>query len=248
MKIIISPTKQMTNDQDFFFPESQPIFLTQTKKIFNQLVTLSYSEAKKMWHCSDKLAQENYERLHEFGFNTQTAPAIMSYKGIQYQYMAPDLLTKPALEYLQEHVRILSGFYGILRPFDAIIPYRLEMQAPLAVEESTNLYKFWGNQIYEALDFSNHPVVNLASKEYSKAITPFLKETDQLINIHFYHVVDDKLKVKATIAKMARGEMVRYLAENQVTTLEGIKNFEHPHYHFSAEHSTDNAFVFIFQE
>lgn len=248
MKIIISPTKQMTNDQDFFFPDSSPQFLPQTKQILSELKKLSYEEAKNLWHCSDKLAQENYERLQQMALEKRTTPAIMSYKGLQYQYMAPDLFTKSALTYLQDHVRILSGFYGVLRPFDGIVPYRLEMQAPLSVANKKNLYAFWHQRIYEALEFNKGPVINLASKEYSKAITPYLKKTDQLIEISFAQEIEGKLKVKATLAKIARGEMVRFLAEQHITTIEEIKQFDHPNYQYSHEHSTDQKLVFLYQE
>ncbi len=248
MKIIISPTKQMTTEEDFFLPESTPLFLEATQEILATLQQLSFEELKKIWKCSDKLAIENFERLKQTNLIKHTAPAIMSYKGIQYQYMAPSLLTKPELAYLQKHLRILSGFYGVLKPFDGIVPYRLEMQAPLKLGNETNLYHYWGKRLYEALDFSTGPVINLASKEYSKTLTHYLTNKDQLIDIHFYHSIDGKLKVKATLAKMARGEMVRYLAEHNVTTIKGIQEFDHPHYHFSTEHSNDQSLVFIFED
>lgn len=248
MKIIISPTKQMSQENDSFLPLSEPIFITHATEILNKLKTLSYEEAKTLWKCNDKLAEENYQRIQTADLKSNTAPAILSYKGLQYQYMAPDLLTESGLDYLQNHVRILSGFYGILCPFDGIIPYRLEMQAPLAVNDAPNLYKFWGDSLYQALCFESGPVINLASKEYAKALLPYLKESDQLIEIAFVHLIDGKLKVKATLAKMARGEMVRYLADQQVTTLDGIKHFDHPHYHFSEALSTPNKYVFQFHD
>lgn len=248
MKIIISPTKQMSAEQDFFFPESQPQFLAKTTKILTELKKLSYQEAKDLWKCNDKLTQENYERIEKAELTKHTVPAIMSYKGLQYQYMAPDLLTEKELRYLQENLRILSGFYGVLRPFDGIIPYRLEMQAPLSVDGFNNLYQFWSNNLYDVLSSNHEPIINLASKEYSKTITPFLNENQQMIEIVFAQIIDNKLKIKATLAKMARGEMVRFLAENNVTTLDGIKAFNHPNYLYSDEHSTENKFVFLYQK
>ncbi|HCM88463.1 MULTISPECIES: peroxide stress protein YaaA [Vagococcus] len=248
MKIIISPTKQMNSEQDFFFPESQPQLLDKTAKILTELKKLSYQEAKALWKCNDKLAQENYERIEVANLKSHTVPAIMSYKGLQYQYMAPDLLTETELGYLQDNLRILSGFYGILRPFDGIIPYRLEMQAPLSVDGCNNLYQFWSHSLYDFLSNNNEPIINLASKEYSKTITPFLNENQPMIEIVFAQIIESRLKVKATLAKMARGEMVRFLAENNVTTLDGIKQFNHPNYLYSDEHSTENKFVFLYQK
>lgn len=248
MKIIISPTKQMNREDDAFLPLTKPAFLDKTTLILDQLRTLSYDEAKTLWKCNDKLAEENYQRIQEADLTKGLSAAILSYKGLQYQYMSPDLLTEPGLRYLQDHVRILSGFYGVLRPFDGIVPYRLEMQAPLAVAGETNLYNFWADTLYQSLSFEDGPVINLASNEYSKALLPYLKESDQLIDIAFVHLIDGKLKVKATLAKMARGEMVRYLAENQITTLKGIKQFDHPHYRYTEELSTTDKYVFQFHD
>lgn len=248
MITIISPTKQMVTENDFFLPKSYPIFLNQTSDILDKLQTLDYDELKTLWKCNDKLTTENKERIEHANLKKNISPAIMSYKGLQYQYMAPDLLTEKGLTFLQNHVRILSGFYGILKPFDGIIPYRLEMQAKLKLDGHKNLYELWGNSIYQALDFSAGPVINLASKEYSKVITPYLKETDEFIDVLFCHLIDDKLKVKATPAKMARGEMVRYIAENNVNHPEDLKNFNHPHYKFSRELSTTNNFIFVYED
>lgn len=248
MKIIISPTKQMISEQDFFFPETIPLFIEESQQILTKLKQLSYDEAKTLWKCNDKLAQENFARVSDANLDKATSPAIMSYKGLQFQYMAPDILTGTALHYIQDHVRILSGFYGILRPFDGIIPYRLEMQAPLSINNSETLYSFWNKKIYDSLEFDKGPVINLASKEYSKAIQPYLKETDQLIDIIFAQLIDGKLKVKATLAKMARGEMVRYLAEHHITEVEHIKRFDHPDYCFSDTFSTKSTLVFLYEK
>ena len=248
MKIIISPTKKMVVESDSFFAESQPQFLPETKQILQELKSLSYEDAKKLWRCSDKVAQENYSHIQNLDLKRQSSPAIMTYKGLQYQYMAPDLFTEEAFIYIKNNLRILSGFYGILRPFDGISPYRLEMQAPLSVSEANNLYKFWGSKLYESLHFDEGPVINLASKEYTKTIAPYLKSTDQLIEIVFASLVNGKPKIKATLAKMARGEMVRYMAENQVKEVEEIKQFEHPDYVFSNELSNTNQFVFVSQK
>lgn len=248
MQIILSPTKKMLVSIDSFSPEQAPLFINETTEILAELKKLSYEEAKTLWQCSDKLAQENYASLQEMTLTNQISPAIMTYKGIQYQYMAPDLLTDTGLTYIQQHLRILSGFYGILRPFDGVVPYRLEMQANLAVGGAKNLYEFWGKKLYDTLTTETGPIINLASKEYSQAITPYLKPTDLFIEPVFASLVDGKLKVKATLAKMARGEMVRFMAENQITTLEGIKQFDHPNYAYAPEFSDERKIVFVKQD
>ena len=246
MKIIISPTKKMVVETDSFLADSEPQFLDNTQTILETLNALSYEEAKHLWKCNDAIAAENFERLQNMHLEKQLSPAVMSYKGLQFQYMAPDLLTEPELEYVKTHLRILSGFYGLLRPFDGISPYRLEMQAGLSVQGAKNLYAYWGDSLYQALEFDKGPVINLASKEYTKAIAPYLAETDQLIEIVFAHLIDGKLKVKATPAKMARGQMVRFMAEQTIQSLEGLKQFDHPHYQFSAEHSGERQFVYLY--
>lgn len=245
MKIIIAPAKKMVVDMDTFDPLSAPEYLPQTAEILSVLKQLSYEDAKRLWQCSDKLARPNYDWLQQLQLDHQVTPAILSYTGIQYQYMAPDLFTAPALDYIQDNLRILSGFYGSLRPFDGIVPYRLEMQARLAVAGTKNLYQFWGDRLYESLSFNDGPVINLASKEYAKAITPYLQPDDQFIEIVFGHWVGDQLKTRATFAKMARGQMVRYMAEHNVTTVNQIKAFDHPDYAFEPALSTATKLVFV---
>lgn len=245
MKIIIAPAKKMIVDMDTFDPLSSPEYLSRTREILKVMQQLSYENAKVLWKCSDKIAKPNYDWLQQLQLDRQLTPAILSFSGIQYQYMAPDLFTAPALDYIQENLRVMSGFYGILRPFDGIVPYRLEMQERLSVNNTKSLYEFWGEHLYQALHFNEGPVVNLASKEYAKAVTPYLQPDDQFIDIVFGHWVNDQLKTRATFAKMARGAMVRYMAEHNIMTIDGIKAFDHPDYTFNAELSTDTKLVFV---
>lgn len=245
MKIIIAPAKKMIVDTDTFDSQGSPDYLDQTKQLLIRLRQLSYNEAKQLWHCSDKLAQPNYAWLQELDLTRHLTPAILSYSGIQYQYMAPDLLTDAGLTYIQHNLRILSGFYGILRPFDGVVPYRLEMQAKLTVGTSQNLYDFWGDRLYQALAAQTEPILNLASQEYAKSIRPYLNATQPFVTVVFASLIDGQLKTKATLAKMARGAMVRFLAENQITELSQLKYFDHPHYQFDDQRSTPTKLVFI---
>lgn len=248
MQIIISPTKKMIVNTNDFDIQGMPIYLDQSRDILAKMQKLSYVNAKKLWQCSDKIAQLNYDWLQQMSLDDQLTPAILSYKGIQYQYMAPDIFTADALAYVQRNLRILSGFYGILRPFDGVVPYRLEMQAKISVNRSKNLYSFWNNQLYSALDFSHGPIINLASQEYSKAITTYMNPADQMVTIVFASEVNGQLKTKATLAKMARGAMVRYLAENNVTDINDIKKFDHPDWHYDDSLSSADQLVFIYNK
>lgn len=153
MLFIISPAKKMVDAADSFAWQGMPCFLPQTCELLEALRALSYDEAKALWKCSDTLADLNYERVRSMDpmCGAACAPAVFSYEGIQYQNMAPQVMTDEQLDYLQRHLRILSGFYGVLRPFDAVVPYRLEMQAELAVGGARDLYGYWGSRLYEAL-------------------------------------------------------------------------------------------------
>ena len=167
MKIIISPAKKMKQDADSFECHELPQLLHQTEQLYQQLCRMSYTELKRLWCCNDQIATLNYERLQKMDLHRNLTPAIMSYEGIQYRYMAPSVLTDKELAYLEQNLRILSGFYGILRPFDGVTPYRLEMQAKLSVNGCHNLYEFWKDIIAQSLFSETDTIVNLASKEYS---------------------------------------------------------------------------------
>ncbi|KRO04098.1 hypothetical protein IV54_GL001616 [Levilactobacillus paucivorans] len=247
VKIIIAPAKKMVIDTDTFAVEQLPQYLPQTTEILNALRQLTYPEAKALWHCSDKLAQPNYAWLQKLDLTHTLTPALLAFSGIQYQYMAPDLFTAPALDYVRSNLRILSGFYGILRPFDGIVPYRLEMQAKLAVSGHKNLYAFWDDRLYHALVSDSEPIINLASQEYAKTIIPYLQPRQSFVTVTFASLVEGRLKTKATLAKMARGSMVRYLAEHNVSTIAGVTHFDHPDWQFAGARSTAEQIVFIYQ-
>ena len=247
MKIIISPAKKMIVDTDTFPVFQMPVFLEKTEKLKQAVQKLSYEEAKELWKCNDKLAQMNYTRFQEMELERNLTPAVLAYEGLQYQHIAPKVLTDQALQYLQGHLRILSGFYGMLSPFDGVVPYRLEMQAKLAVEKSHNLYEFWGREIYQALQDEDHFIINLASKEYSMAVQPYLQPEDRFVTVEVGELRDGKLKQKGTFAKMARGEMVRFMAEKQVTSLESLKEFHELGLVFVPELSNDKKMSFAVQ-
>ena len=131
MKIIISPAKKMQVDADSFLPQSQPEFITEASELLAFLKTRTKDELTAIWQASPKIVDSALQQLDALDLNQAQTPAIMAFIGIQYQYMAPDVLPQDSLDYLQEHLRILSGLYGSLRPFDAISPYRLELQSKL---------------------------------------------------------------------------------------------------------------------
>ena len=245
MKIIISPAKKMRVDSDSFAWTDLPGFLTRTEVLFTRLKELSYDELKDIWKCNDKIVSQNVERIQTLDLHRSLTPAVMAYEGIQYQYMAPGVLSQDSLGYLQDHLRILSGFYGLLRPFDGVIPYRLEMQAKLTVGETKDLYAFWGETLAKALWSESDMVINLASKEYSQCVSKYVPEGKHFLTCTFGERKGDKIIEKGTMCKMARGEMVRYMAEVQANSPDQLKSFDRLGYRFSPEDSNDTNFIFI---
>lgn len=247
MHIIISPAKKMNIDTDTLPYRTLPRFLPKTRELMEYIKGLTYDQCKAIWKCNDKIAAQNFDRFADMDLERMLTPAILSYEGIQYQYMAPLVLETAALAYLQEHLRILSGFYGILKPFDGIVPYRLEMQARLGNERLDSLYDFWGSRLAQALFEEDSLILNLASKEYSKCIAGYLHQQPQVtfVTCVFGELIEGKIVEKGTFAKMARGEMVRYLAEHQVGSIDGVCGFDRMGYRFCKERSDDKTLVFI---
>ncbi|MCQ4636072.1 peroxide stress protein YaaA [Anaerovorax odorimutans] len=245
MKIIISPAKKMNVDNDLFAAESEPCFPEETGRIMGWMRGLTFEEAQQLWGCNDKIAGLNFQRFAQMDLNKNLTPAVLSYEGIQYQYMAPKVFSRSAWQYVQEHLRILSGFYGVLRPLDGVTPYRLEMQAKARVDGTKNLYEFWGDKLYKQVMDGDRTVINLASKEYSRCIEAYLGPEDQFITCIFGEWKNGKVVQKGTQAKMARGEMVRFMAERQVRRPEELKEFDSPHYTFCEELSSEKEYIFL---
>ena len=237
----------MNIDDDIFEYRSKPVFFEQAEEIMNYMKNLSYDECKTIWKCSDKLAQVNYDRVVNMDLNYRLTPALFSYEGIQYQYMGARVLSRDALEYLQDNLRILSGFYGILKPLDGVVPYRLEMQSKFINYKNKDLYEYWSDKIANSLFEETNLIINLASKEYSKCVEKYLENSPEtkFITCVFGEIKGDKVIEKGTLAKMARGEMVRYLAQNKICDLEGLKRFDKLEYKYSQEKSNEKTYVFI---
>ena len=247
MRIILSPAKKMRIDPDSLASASTPVFLSKAEEILRWMRTLSYAEAKRLWACNDKIAEENYTRLQKMDLQNTAmlTPAILSYDGIAFQYMAPAVFEDGQFDYVQDHLRILSGFYGVLKPMDGVIPYRLEMQDKAKVAGTGNLYEYWGDALYKEVHDDSGVIINLASKEYSRCIEKYLQPGDRFITCIFGELEGGRVIQKGVYAKMARGDMVRFMAEHQIENPEAIKTYDRMHYHFSAERSSEAEYVFI---
>lgn len=248
MRIIIAPAKKMVVDTDSFAVDDLPQFIEQTEQLKAVLQGMSSKDLQTLWKCNNSIAKLNIERLEQMDLRRNLTPAILSYEGIQYRYMAPSVMETTHLDYLREHLRILSGFYGLLRPFDGVTPYRLEMQAKLAVDSCRDLYQFWGDRLARQLVSETDFILNLASKEYSKAVEAHLPKTVQFITCVFGESKDGKVIEKGTKCKMARGQMVRWLAENRAANRADIRSFDQLGYRFQEELSTENHDVFLKDE
>ena len=185
MKIIISPAKKMNIDTDTLEVRGLPVYLSEGEYLRDFLRSFTYDELKTMWKCNDQIATLNYERLQNMDFRKNLTPALLAYDGIQYQYMAPAVLENDHWKYVQEHVCIISGMYGVVHPLDGITPYRLEMQTKLKLPGAKNLYDYWGRKIYQEVAKDTDVIINLASKEYSKCIEKELDDNIKYITCIF---------------------------------------------------------------
>ena len=245
MRLIISPAKKMRTDTDSFPCHALPAFLEQTQQMLDRLRQLSPQQLKTLWKCSDQIAALNQERLAAMDLRRALTPALLSYEGIQYRYMAPGVFTQEELDYVEVHLRVVSGVYGLLRLFDGVTPYRLEMGAKLSVDGKKDLYEFWGDTLAQALCRETDLVVNLASREYSRAIAPHLPETVTFLTCVFGEEQNGRVMEKGTLCKMARGEMVRYLAQCRGEDPEALRAFDRLGYRFRPDHSDEKTYVFL---
>ena len=244
MKIILSPAKKMNVDTDSLEVRGMPVFLEKTEEILSWMKSKSYAELKKLWNCNDKIAEQNVDRLMHMDLHKQLTPAVLSYEGIAYQYMAPAVFEGGQLAYVQEHLRILSAFYGVLKPMDGVVPYRLEMQARASVAGYKDMYDFWGAGLDEEVRDDSGVIINLASKEYAKCIEKYLKPEDTYITVTFGEMSGGRIVTKGTYAKMARGEMVRFMAENSIEDPENMKEFDRLGYIYRDDLSSKTEYVF----
>lgn len=244
MRIILSPAKKMRVDTDRMEAVGIPGCLDKTEEILAWMKSQSKEELKALWRCSDKIAAQNFERLEHMDLYGGLTPAVLAYDGIAYQYMAPAVFEKGHFAYIQEHLCILSAFYGVLRAMDGVTPYRLEMQAKASIAGTKDLYEFWGRRLYDLVRDESGIIINLASGEYGKCIEKYLTPGDRYITVTFCEKAGDKLVTRGTYAKMARGEMVRFMAENRIEDPIEIQKFDRLGYVYRGDLSSDTEYIF----
>lgn len=256
MFFVLSPAKNLNEKAPAPVKEfTQPYLLAEAEILMRQLRELAPQQIAELMHVSDKIALLNVERNAEWHtpFTPDNAKqAVFMFNGDVYEGIAADTLKPEQIQYLQQHVRLLSGLYGVLRPLDLMQPYRLEMGTAFANTRGKNLYEFWGDIITDLLNDTltqagSDILINLASQEYFKSVnTQKLKA--RLITPVFKDEKNGKYKIISFYAKRARGLMVRYAAEHNITDPEMLKNFDYEGYAFNAAASNEFEWVFMRKE
>ena len=252
MIIVISPAK--TLDYESPLPTDRytlPDFLDDSAELVETMRRYSALDIAEIMKVSMKIAELNHARFADWHtpFTPENArPAIFAFKGDVYDGIDAYSLDEEALDFLQDHLRILSGLYGLLRPLDLMQPYRLEMGRKIENPRGKNLYEFWGNKITDALNAllaqDDGVLIDLASNEYFKAVKTKALE-GRIITPQFKDWKNGQYKMISFYAKKARGMMTRYIAENRLTDPEAIKDFDTAGYHYSEELSQGDDWVFL---
>ena len=253
MLLVISPAK--TLDYDSKFPEvrnSKARLLEKSAELINVLRQKEPWQLSHLMSISDELAVLNANRYQHWKlpFRKKTArPAIYAFKGDVYAGLDAYSLSSEDMDFAQNNLRILSGLYGLLRPLDLMLPYRLEMGTKLVVGDSKDLYQYWGSQLTEILHkdlkkLKGNVLVNLASNEYFRSIQP-KRLAVPVVTPVFKDRKGDNYKVVGFWAKKARGLMVRFAIENRLEDVEQLKSFASAGYYYSEQNSNEKEFVFL---
>ena len=249
MLLVISPAKTLDYSHPEYSAHTQPEFTSEVKDLVGVLRKKSPAQISKLMHLSEALATLNAERYQTFmdTFSPDNSKqALLAFKGEVYAKMEADQFTAEELEFAQQHLRILSGLYGLLKPLDLMQPYRLEMGTKLKTKKGDSLYDYWGTKIRKALNAAGEgrTLVNLASQEYFKAVD---KKTLKLpvITIHFKEHKEGSYQVVGFFAKQARGLMARFAIQNRITDPEQLKTFNEEGYEFAERLSNAQDWVFV---
>jgi len=251
MIFLISPAKTLDFETSSLTSEyTEAVFLAESKQLINVMRDFDWQGLHKLMGVSEKIAKLNVERFKDWTlpFTEQNSKqAVFAFKGDVYTGLAVETMTKTELDFIQSHVRILSGLYGLLKPMDLMQAYRLEMGTKLKSDRFSGLYEFWGSKLTACLNdelVKGDVLVNLASNEYFKSVQA-KQINSQIVTPVFKDFKGDKYKIISFYAKKARGLMVRYAADHQISNVESLKNFNYAGYYFSEEESTESNWVFL---
>ena len=248
MKILISPAKSLDFDSNIDSLKcTQPVFLNKTSQINSVLKEKSPKDLMQLQGISQKLSDLNWKRNNDYvdnHNNKNSRPAVFAFNGDVYSGIDVKTLSEDKVYDLQKSLRILSGYYGVLKPLDLIQPYRLEMGTKLAVNGSENLYKFWSENITNSIldEMSTEDLlINLASNEYFEAFDK-KKFDGRIISPVFKDFKNGKLKIISFYAKKARGMMVRYIVDNSVSSYNELLGFNLGNYSYNEAETSDENF------
>ncbi len=248
MIVVVSPAKKLDMNLIQGLKVSKPCFTENVDELVNVVRNLSLKELENLMKISTNLAELNKNRFKEFG-NQQKKAAAFAFSGDTYKGLNIEKLERDDLDFAQKHLRILSGLYGLLRPLDAIEPYRLEMGSKLKGKHGSSLYEYWGNKISENLNqqakkIGSKILVNCASNEYFNAVNINILSLKVITPI-FMESKNGDAKIVSFYAKNARGSMARFIIQNRVNNEEDLKKFDLDGYNYNAEKSSEDKLVFI---
>lgn len=255
MLTLLSPSKTLnmeTPDSVDLRKASQPHFLGDSETLVKKMKKYSSDDIQDLMKVSEKIAMLNVERFAQFEtpFNADNAtPALYAFKGDVYEGLDAPGMNEATVTFAQEHLRILSGLYGLLRPLDYMQAYRLEMGRPVPTDKGKNLYEFWGKRIAEHLNdeaktIDADHIINLASIEYAKAVPEKALEKPML-TLHFKEKKGNEYKVVGIYAKKARGIMARYICDEQITNPAALVGFDREGYSYAEAMSDEKNMVFV---
>lgn len=253
MIVVISPSKTLDSETPPRTKEhSKPDFLKDSKLLVSELQTYTSKDIANLMKVSESIADLNVERYHQWKtpFSLKNAKqAMLMFKGDVFTGLDAENFTAKDDEFAQQHLRILSGLYGVLRPLDLMQPYRLEMGTKLSNPRGQTLYAFWGDLVTEKLNeqlnaSKNKYLINLASNEYFKVINPKTLDAEVITPV-FKDKKSGTYKVIALFAKRARGMMARYIIKNKVKTPKKLRDFSDDGYRFDEKSSTESQLVFL---
>lgn len=252
MLLLLSPAKKLDYDSPLHIKKhTQPLFVERAEQLIDVLKTKSAKDIGKLMDLSESLSELNAQRYAEWTptFTPENArQAVLAFNGDVYEGLEAPSLSAKQLDWAQQHVAILSGLYGVLRPLDLMQPYRLEMGTRLKTDAGANLYAFWGDSIAQYLNDrqkkdADPVVINLASEEYFKSVNKKVLKA-RVVQCVFQEHKAGAYKIISFYAKRARGLMARYAIENGVTTPEGLQGFDKEGYRYDAKASTPDSLVF----
>lgn len=248
MLIVVSPAKKMDMDPAEGVTPTAPRFETEASELAEVARDLTQGDLKKLMGISDTLAKLNADRFRDFG-EMERKPAALAFAGDTYQGLEAKSLEASELDWAQDHLRILSGLYGVLRPLDEIEPYRLEMGSRLKTEQGKNLYEYWGDKIAKLLNVDGEAVngdvlINCASQEYFGAVDRTALKL-RVITPVFKEMKAGEPKIVSFYAKRARGAMARFIIQNRLTDAEAIKGFDLGGYQFAPALTQGDDWVFV---